>query len=208
MIDLQSEFTLRNSFRFPLQHSLARRELLWGAALLILLPGVGWLLNMGHRIQMVHQMQQGEPCWPAWKQYPQLLKHGGWTFLGMLLYYGPGVALLVVGLQWHLTGLVLLAIALIGVATVAIPGYMSHYCVAFDASEIYNPFKALRRVQEGGHNYWRAWGIVLCALALSFSGLLVFGVGFLVTSVWFWQVAGFSFATVFSQQFQLSRSRS
>lgn len=208
MIDLRSEFTLRNSFLFPLQNSLARRELLWGAALLILLPGVGWLLNMGHRIQMVHQMQQGEPCWPAWKHYPQLLKHGLWTFLGMLMYYAPGVALVVVGLQWNLVGLVIVGIALMLMATVAIPGYMSHYCVAFDASEIYNPLKALRRVREGGRNYWRAWAIALCALALSSSGLLVFGVGFLVTSVWFWQVAGFSFATVFSQKFHLSRSMS
>jgi hypothetical protein len=82
---------------------------------------------------------------------------------------------------------------------------MSHYCVAFDLSEVYNPFKALRRVGEGGRAYWHAWVIALCALALSFAGLLVFGVGFLVTSVWFWQVAGFSFATVFSQRFQLSK---
>lgn len=38
------------------------------------------------------------------------------------------------------------------------------------------------------------------ALGLSFLGLLALGVGFLVTSVWFWQVAGFSFARVFSQK--------
>jgi hypothetical protein len=35
------------------------------------------------------------------------------------------------------------------------------------------------------------------------AALLAFGVGFFVTSVWFWQVAGFSFATVFSQRFAL-----
>ena len=44
--------------------------------------------------------------------------------------------------------------------------------------------------------------VALCALALSFVGLL-FGLFFLVTSVWFWQVAGFSFATVFTQEFEL-----
>ena len=33
--------------------------------------------------------------------------------------------------------------------------------------------------------------------------LLVFGVGFLWTSVWFWQVAAFCFATVFTQRFEL-----
>ena len=43
------------------------------------------------------------------------------------------------------------------------------------------------------------------ALALSFLGLWLLGIGFFVTSVWFWQVAGFSFATVFSQRFNLVR---
>ena len=38
---------------------------------------------------------------------------------------------------------------------------------------------------------------------ISFVGLLGLGVGFLVTSVWFWQVAGYSFGTVFSQRFDL-----
>ena len=56
---------------------------------------------------------------------------------------------------------------------------------------------------QGGAAYWRAWSIALTALVLSLSGLLVLGVGFLVTSVWFWQVAGFSFASVFTQRFGL-----
>ncbi len=38
---------------------------------------------------------------------------------------------------------------------------------------------------------------------MSFSGLLALGAGFLFTSVWFWQVAGFSFASVFTRRFGL-----
>jgi len=38
---------------------------------------------------------------------------------------------------------------------------------------------------------------------VSFSGLLALGVGVLFTSVWFWQVAGFSFASVFTRRFGL-----
>lgn len=41
------------------------------------------------------------------------------------------------------------------------------------------------------------------AMALSFLGLLAGGVGFVFTSVWFWQVAAFSFATVFTQRYDL-----
>ena len=51
-----------------------------------------------------------------------------------------------------------------------------------------------------------AWGIALAALTLSFMGLLGFGIAFFVTSVWFWQVAGFSFATVFTRRFELDRA--
>jgi hypothetical protein len=34
----------------PTPSSDSRREILWGAALLVLLPGIGWLLNMGHQV--------------------------------------------------------------------------------------------------------------------------------------------------------------
>ena len=194
-VDLTTGLSLDSSFRFPLQSAQARREVLWGAALLILLPGVGWLLNMGHRIEMVHRMHLGEEPWPAWSNYPRLFKNGLVTFLGMLYYYLPGALLVYLGQKeagW----------TLLVVATLAIPGYMTHYCRNFDVREIFNPFLALSRVFQGGVAYWRAWTVALTALALSFLGLL-FGFFFLVTSVWFWQVAGFSFATVFTQKFEL-----
>jgi len=35
------------------------------------------------------------------------------------------------------------------------------------------------------------------------AGFLAFVIGFLWSSVWFWQSAGFSFATVFSDKFKL-----
>ena len=122
------------------------------------------------------------------------------TFAGMLYYYLP--AALLGALAWRSGSLAWAAgaAALGALATVAIPGYMTHYCVAFDAREIFDPVRALSRVRQGGRAYWRAWGIALAALALSFAGLLALGVGFLVSSVWFWQVAGFSFASVFARQ--------
>lgn len=195
-VDLSTPLSVGSSFRFPLQHERARKEILWGAALLILLPGVGWLLNMGHRIQMVHRMHQGADPWPSWQDYPRLLKDGTVTFLGMLMYYTPG---LLIG-YWKGW---LYAFPWLGLATLAIPGYMTHYCKRLDPQEIFNPIRALSRCLQGGFAYWRAWGIALRALALSFLGL-PFGLGFLVSSVWFWQVAGFSFATVFTDRFELS----
>lgn len=200
MITIRTPLSLRTSFRFPVQTPEGRREVLWGGFLLLALPGIGWLLNMGHRVAMVHRMIHGQAPWPAWRGYGQLLRHGLVTFAGMLYYYAPG--LLAGWAAWRTESVALgaLALALAALATIAIPGFMTHYCVAFDAREIFDPFRALSRVAQGGVAYWRAWGIALAALALSFVGLLALGVGFLVTSVWFWQVAGFSFASVFHSQ--------
>ncbi|MBG6135971.1 hypothetical protein [Longispora fulva] len=61
--------------------------------------------------------------------------------------------------------------------------------------ELRRPVCALRRVAACGTGYWRAWAIALPALAASLLGLPAGGIGFTITSVWFWHVAGFSFAT-------------
>ncbi len=204
-IDLTTPLSRRSSFRFPLQSALARREVVIGG-LWLLVPGIGWVLNMGHRIMMVHNMQHGRPAWPAWRDYPSLLRHGTITFLGMIEYHSPAVACWVIAWYADIWALWVVGALLWLVATIAVPGFMSHYCVAFDAREIFDPVRAMSRVLEGGKAYWRAWSIVVVALALSFLGLLALGVGFLFTSVWFWQAAGFSFATVFSEKFGLRES--
>ena len=199
-IDLQTPLDLRTSFAFPLQSRESRREVVIGMALL-LIPFVGWLLNMGHRVMFVHRMLHGQPAWPAWRNWPELLKHGLITFGGMLYYYAPGLLLAGFGYRVDSALMIGTGLVLMVLATLAIPGYMTHYCREFDVAEIYSPVRALSRALQGGAAYWHAWGIALAALALSFLGLLAFGVGFLVTSVWFWQVAGFSFARVFSQRY-------
>lgn len=205
-IDLATPLSVGACFGFPLQHATARREVVLGA-LWLLAPGLGWLLNMGHRIVMVHNMLHGRPAWPAWQDYGGLLRHGSFTFLGMVFYYLPGV--LVGWVAWVTSSAALVAVAaFLGVAaTLAIPGFMSHYCLHFDPREIFNPGRALRRCLEAGSLYWRAWLIALCALALSFVGLLFAVIGFLVSSVWFWQVAGFGFANVMTKQFGLQVKR-
>ena len=52
-VDLATPVSLRSSFFFPLQSQAARRDVVWGAVLLLALPGLGWILNMGHRVVVV-----------------------------------------------------------------------------------------------------------------------------------------------------------
>jgi hypothetical protein len=203
-IDLRTPLSLGSSYRFPLQSALSRREVMVGA-LWLLVPIFGWLINMGHRIRFVHNMQHGRPPWPAFTSNAELLRHGAITFAGMVWYGWPGVSLMLAGGYFGNLWVFLLGFVLWLLAVIAIPGYMTHYCYAFDSSEIFDPRKALRRVAEGGLAYWHAWTVAASAMLLSFLGLLGFGIGFLWTSVWFWQVAGFSFATVFTQTFQLQQ---
>jgi hypothetical protein len=203
-IDLKTPLSLRSAFRFPLQSRVARKEVLLGA-LWLCVPFVGWLLNMGHRIAMTRRMQQGLPAWPAWSNYRLLFYQGMVTFLGMAEYHAPAAACGLAAWWLESPTLWFIAAGLWVIATAAVPGYMTHYCHSLDAREVFNPLRALRRVAEGGLGYWHAWLIALAALACSFLGLLALGIGFLVTSVWFWQVAGFSFATAFTEKFGLSR---
>jgi hypothetical protein len=207
-IDLRSPLSLARAWRFPLQSRASRRDL-WIGALWLLVPVVGWLMNMGHRIRVVHRLHRGEAPWPAWDAPRELLRHGLITFLGMVYFGAPGVLLVAASrvapeaLAWPLAAL---GLGLFLLAVIAIPGYMSHDCRALDPREIFDPSRALRRVVQGGRAYLHAWAIVVPTMLASFLGLLVFGGGFLWASVRFWQAAAYCFASVFTQRFDLDRA--
>ena len=203
VITLATPLSFATSFRFPLQNALARREVLIGALLLVVLPGVGWVLNMGHRIQMVHNMQHGRPAWPAWRDPVALFRHGLVTLIGMIYWHAPGAVVMAVGDHLTLRSVMVLGGLLFVAGTVAVPGYMTHYCRDFAVKEVFSPLLAIRRIRGAGIAYWRAWSIAAAALVLSFVGMAGLGICFFVTSVWFWQVAGFSFASVFTQTYSL-----
>lgn len=198
-ITLSSPLTLRNAFRFPLQSRASRHDLLIGG-LVLLIPFVGWLLNMGHRIAVTHEMINGnnEP-WPAWSRPLQLLKHGLITFAGMVLYHIPAAIVIILAQQLNSVPLYALAALLWVLGTCVVPGYMTAYCVSYDAREVFNIPRSIKRVLNARSTYWKAWLITLCAMLTSFAGLLGLGLLFFWTSVWFWQTAAFCFANTMTR---------
>ncbi|MCC5787463.1 MAG: DUF4013 domain-containing protein [Phycisphaerales bacterium] len=194
----------KDAFLFPLKTPESRRDLVLGG-LILSIPIWGWIANLGHRIVYTHRMIHAEDPFPAWSNFGTITRHGLWTFLGMVFYHLPAAACFILAplaesmVPGALAPLVALGVVLWALASVLLPGFMTEYCRQFRAREIFRPVAAARRVLSAGPDYWKAWLIVLTAGILSFAGLLAFGIGFLFTSVWFWQVAAYCFATVFTQ---------
>lgn len=194
---------LKDAFRFPLQSPESRRDLVIGG-LILLIPIWGWIANLGHRIIYTHRMIHAQDPFPAWSDFRAITRHGLWTCLGMVLYHLPAAACFALApiaesmAQGTLLPVVVLGVVFWVLASVLLPGFMTEYCREFRVREIFRPVAAARRVMKAGPDYWKAWLIVIAAGLLSFAGLLAFGIGFLFTSVWFWQVAAYSFATVFT----------
>lgn len=187
---------LRTAFRFPLDTPGAPRDLFLGA-LFLLVPGWGWVANLGHRVVYTHRMVEGKPPFPAWSDWQGIHRHGLLTLAAMTVYHTPGALVLLAG--WVLGSPLVLALGgmLWLAGTALVPGFMTAYCIAFETAVLWNPMAAWRRIRRAGWAYAHAWGIVLLAMMVSFLGLFALGFGFLLASVWFWQVAAYAFFTVF-----------
>jgi len=201
-IDLRSPLTFRNAFLFPLQCPGA----VWGVLVggfLLLIPVLGFALNMGCRLRMVGRMQRGLSPWPCWREPLILWRKGLLATVTIVGYHLPALAVLALALLLRRLDLLLLALSFGMAATFLLPGFMTFYAHDGKVEHLKRPDRALFRVLKGGRLYLKAWGIGIVACLLSFTGLLFFGVGFAWTSVWFWQVAAFCFSRVFSEQYDL-----
>jgi hypothetical protein len=177
----------------------ARRDLFVGAAWL-LAAVIGWVVNMGHRLDVVQRVYHDQPPYfrgfaPVGGTFVRGLKAAG----AIAVYLSPAMILGTVGgLQYEHTAVFVPLVSLAGVAFAVgifvLPGGMTYNAAFNDLSYLYRPDKAMRRALEGGRLYLRAWTIAAAAITLSLLGLLAAGVGFLVTSVWAWQVVGYAFS--------------
>ena len=181
-------------FRFPLATPEARRDVLVGALwLLSTLPG--WILNLGHRLEVIGRLagRSARP-FPGFRPLGRTFVRGLQAFAAIAIYLSPAAALALIASR---SGSVaaLVAGGLLFIAGVfVLPGGMTHNAAYGSIAYLYRPDLAARRAFEGGAAYLKAWAIAASAIALSFVGLIGLGAGFLITSVWAWQVVGYAFS--------------
>jgi len=202
--------TFAESFRFPVATPDARRDLLVGGTML-LLTFPGWILNMGHRLEVVHHVWDGErPYFRGFAPWGFTFRRGLLAFTAIAIYLAPssivgGLALL----SWpgvFAQSAMWLSVLLFMLGIFALPGGMTTNAVEGDMTYLVRPDRALRVALAGGREYLKAWLVAACAIVLSFAGLLAGGIGFLYSSVWAWTVVGFAFTTALQDAPEVHRS--
>ena len=191
--------TFAGCFRFPVATPDARRDLLLGGTLLLLtLPG--WILNMGHRLEVVHHVWRDEPPYfRGFAPWGFTFRRGLVALVAITVYLAPSfVAGVIAWSSWpgmFADVATIVAGVLFVVGVYVLPGGMTTNAIARDTAYLVRPDRALRIALAGGHEYLKAWLIAACAIALSLLGLLAGGIGFLYSSVWAWTVVGVAFTT-------------
>ena len=197
-IDRSLPPTFEESFRFPISTSAARHDLLVGGTTLII-PPIGWVLNMGHRLDVVYRIYHNQPpYYQGFSPYGSTFLRGLKAAVAILIYLGPSLILGGLAYWESLPKLWFAAAPLFLLAIYILPGGMTYNAAFHDISYLYRPDRALARAYEGGRRYAWAWVIALSAIMLSFLGLLALGIGFLYTSVWAWMVVGYVFSRALS----------
>lgn len=194
-------------FRFPLATRESRRDLVVGGSLLFLLL-IGWIWNLGHRLEVVRRVYRDEaPFFRGFRPWGATFLRGLQAFTAIATYLSPAAlcsagayAAWSAGFTTAAAALSALAFLCFALAVFSLPGGMTYNAVHRDMTYLYRPDKALRRAMDGGALYLRAWGIAMLAILCSLSGLLVLGVGFFYTSVWAWSVVGYAFTRALMMQ--------
>ncbi len=198
---LPRELTWSDAFWFPVSTPEARRDIVTGGVLVLLLLIFGWLLNLGNRLEVVARLYRGEePIFRGFSPWVHTFRRGCVSFLAITLYLSPSAILAAVAVGIEFGGLELAhwpfavgsALAF-GLAIFTLPGGMTVYACESDLTVLRDPRRAFQRAWTRRVAYFKAWRIAILSVALSSLGLLFFGVGFAFTSVWCWKVVGYAF---------------
>ena len=164
-----------------------------GGTLLFLLP-VGWVLNLGHRLDVVYRIyHQKDPIFTGFSPWVPCFVRGLKATTAIVVYLSTSVVFAIAAYQfmpwlWWPAGVAFV------LGVYILPGGMTYNAAFDDIRYLYRPDKALARAIDGGRGYLHAWLIALAAISLSMLGIVLLGVGFFYTSVWAWTVVGHAFS--------------
>jgi hypothetical protein len=197
----ERQLSWRAAFRFPIATPDARRDVVIGGLLLFTLL-LGWILNLGNRLNVVSRLYNDDPPYfRGFRPWTETVARGCVSASTIASYLSPAAVLFTAALlSWRAgaTPPLIYALATLGaaafvLAVFTLPGCMTVYAVERDPAILRHPITAFRRAWERRSVYLRAWLIGLAAMVLSLAGLLLAGIGFLFTSVWAWEVVGYAF---------------
>jgi hypothetical protein len=199
--NLPSRLTWRQAFAFPIETPEARRDVWIGGLLILCLWPIGWILNLGNRLNVVHRFYRGEaPIFRGFRPFTHTFYRGCISFATISSYLAPAVATGAVAVYLKLHGDEAVHYVFAGLSALffvlgvfTLPGCMTVYAVEGDPRVLRDPVRAFRRAWANRGVYCLAWAISLASVLVSFLGLLALGVGFLFTSVWSWEVVGYAF---------------
>ena len=198
---LPSELRLADAFRFPVATKEARKDVLIGGCLIMFLLLVGWILNLGNRLNVVSRLSADDPPYfRGFRPWGDTFKRGCISFATISSYLAPAAILGLLAFWYRQRGVQpahYSFAALSGVAfclgVFTLPGCMTVYAVEGDPTVLRQPIRAFSRAWSHRQVYLYAWCIALLSIVLSLLGLLALGVGFFFTSVWAWDVVGYAF---------------
>lgn len=199
---------------FPLRFATRRRDIAVGACLLVAVPGIGWLLNLGHRWRVMERLYANDPPWfRGFTPLAGTLGRGFGVAAMGIAYLGPGVTLVVSGLLIDRLALLLVGcgIGLMLLAFHAFPVAMARFAQSRDPRWLLGHRAAYLEACSYGRPYVRMWMLTWGAIAISvlpvavavltvqLTGQAVFAAlaapTFLL-SPWAWSSLGFGFGTI------------
>lgn len=196
-----ADLSWRKSFLFPLETKEARRDLVVGGLAVLLTLIFGWILNLGYRLVVINRVYRDEkPYFRGFAPWKETFWRGFVAFLAISLYLSPaavsGLTAILIrnyqpsSMQWIFVGT---SIVLLLFAVFTLPSGMTVYAAEGTTMLLRSPKQAFLRAWKKRNIYTKAWIISFAAILLSFVGLLFVGVGFFFTSVWAWEVVGYTF---------------
>ena len=190
--------SLRDLFGFPLRSRQSRHDIVMGGLLFLLVPFVGWALNLGHRYLVMRRVYRNEP--PYFRGFRPILEKARASVIvmwGGLWYLGIAMTMLipwVVGMRTTAT----LVLLVMGVVTFAIglflfPAAINTFVRDGNATILRRPDQAFAHMRRAGRAYLWAWCVGAASIALSCAAVVLLVVGFFIASAWAWSVIGVAF---------------